>query len=190
MDRLDRVLGLLQSRLPGTRLVHKADVAWVRVVGRAIRPVLPEVESQFTTAALGTIWLPAPVASFPRDRLAAIVAHELVHLLDQRRWGPLFYASYGVAMPAGRTMRAYWERRAYVVDLLIARERGGDAAINHLVPWLVERFAGREYAFMWAGRQAALAFLQPAIDGVRRGTYDAEDPYAAILAAWRGGEAG
>ncbi len=137
----------------------------------------------FTTVVGRTVFLPRPVAGFHRDALAAILAHELVHQLDQRRWGALFYVSYGVCLPAFRTMRAVWERRAYAVDLLLAHRVG---AVDRCERRLVALFSGPSYLWMWAGEASARAFLAPVVASVREGRLDAEAPYRGILAAWDG----
>ena len=177
--RLDRVLELVRREVAGHRFVLKDERAWTRLVGR----VHPDFRA-FTVVVGRTVYLPRPVHAFEPDRLAAVLLHELVHQLDQRRWGPLFYASYFLAAPAVRTVRAVWERRAYAVDLLLARERGGERAVRQLAERLAPLFSGRAYGWMWAGD--ARAFLEPVVDEVLSGRLELREPYGSILAAWRG----
>src|SRR5262249_5844475 len=108
MDRLDRILALVRRHRPNLRLVDKHDgPAW-----RALRRVAPGLYG-FTTVIGDTVYLTAPPDEIERDDLAATLAHELVHQLDQAEHGLGFYASYGVwPLPFGRTARAHWERRA------------------------------------------------------------------------------
>ena len=186
MDRLDRIIALVRTHRPNLRLVHKQRIWWMRMVGVMARPIVPDFNTRFTTVVGDTVYLPCPVDEFPRDALAATLAHELVHQLDQRRWGPVFYASYGVALPTIRSMRAYWERRAYAVDLLLAWERGGAEELERVLTRLVTIFAGPAYAWMWAGRLSARAYLDPVAQQVRDGTLAQEEPYRSILGAWRG----
>lgn len=185
-DRLDRMLALVRSHVPGLRLAVKSESAAMRTLATLVRPFSPRFQDRFVTVIGDTVWLPRPVAEFDRDDLAATLAHELVHQLDQRRWGPLFYASYGLSpLPVGRTARAYWERKAYAVDLLIAREQRGAAGVSACAGRLVGLFAGPEYAYMWAGEASARAFLRPTVEAVLRGALDDQAPYAQILTAWR-----
>ncbi len=184
-DKLDRMMALVRQHVPDLRLVHRAEVGWMRGVSSVVRVINPQFD-RFTVVLGSTVYLPRPVAEIDRDGLAGTLAHELVHQLDQARWGPLFYASYALALPAGRTWRAHWERRAYAVDLLLARERGGEQAVRRKADWLAGLFAGSGYFFMWTGRQAAATFLQPAVDDVLARRLDDLAPYDAILAAWRG----
>lgn len=189
-DRLDRMLELVRRHRPGVRLVDRNTVGWVRVPGELARPFAGDINQRFTTVLGDTVYLPGPVERFDRDTLAAILAHELVHQLDQARTGPWFYASYVLLAPTGRTWRACWERRAYAVDLLLAFDRGGEAGLLATRDRLVPVFAGAAYGFMWAGEVSAKRFLQPIVDGVLDGTLAQEQPYRDILAAWRGEAAG
>lgn len=184
MDRLDRMLALTRTHVPGARFATKADSALMRGLATLVRPFNAEFATRYVTVMGDTVWLPRPVDEWNRDDLAGILAHELVHMLDQQRYGVAFYASYGFP-PMGRTTRAHWERRAYAVDLLVARERGGTAAVHRVVSRLVPLFAGPAYGYMWAGEAAASAFLRPIVDGVLSGRLDTEAPYDAILATWR-----
>jgi hypothetical protein len=184
--RLDRILKLVREHVPDLRLVDKHDVRWMRWLGGALRPVVPEFSTRYTTVLGPTVFLPQPPADMVPDVLAATLAHELVHQIDQRRWGLLFYVSYGFCLPAVRSMRAWWERRAYAVDLLIARERGGPREVERVADLLVELFAGRAYLWMWAGRRGARRFLDPVVHQVVDGDLDRQEPYRSILAAWRG----
>ena len=177
--RLERTLALVRREVPGHRFVLKEDVAWMRGVAR----VHPDFRA-FTVVIGRTVYLPRPREDFEPDRLAAVLLHELVHQLDQARWGPLFYASYVLAAPTLRTVRAVWERRAYAVDLLLARERGGEPAVHRLAERLAEVFSGPAYGWMWA--PDARGFLAPAVAAVLAGELDTRQPYADILRAWRG----
>ena len=190
-DHLDRILALVRTHVPQLRIVQKREVWWMRAAGRALRPIVPDFETRYTTVIGSTVYLPRPLGDFPRDALAATLAHELVHQLDQQRWGPLFYVSYGVTpLPVWRTHRAYWERRAYAVDLMLAHHTGGERHLARVEARLGELFAGSGYVWMWGGRAAAQAYLAPLTDQIRRGILQQADPYDAILAAWTGRSSG
>ena len=184
-DRLDRILTLTRQHVPDLTLVDKQTVPWMRAVGVMMTPFAPDFATSFTTVLGSTVYLPCAPAEFNRNLLAKILSHELVHQIDQKKWGPLFYLSYGAALPAGRTWRAHWERRAYAVDLLLARERGGQAAVERVARRLAVLFSGSSYFWMWAGRDSAADFLAPTVDDVLAGRLDQRDPYRAILDAWR-----
>lgn len=186
--RLDRILKLVRQHVPDLRLVDKREVPWMRWLGGFLRPVIPEFSDRYTTVLGRTVFLPRPPEQINSEILASTLAHELVHQIDQRRWGPLFYLSYGFALPSLRSMRAYWERRAYAVDLLLARERGGAIEVARVAELLVEHFAGKSYLWMWAGRRSARRYLQVVVDDVLAGKLDSVEPYRSILVAWQGSE--
>jgi len=185
-DRLDRVLALARAHRPGLRLVDKADSAWMRVSAVLVRPLMPTFLTQVTTVLGDTVYTPGPPESIPRDLLARILAHELVHQLDQAEHPLWFYVSYGVVLPTWRTWRAHWERRAYGVDLVIAWEGGGEGALARSLARIEGLFAGPAYGWMWGGRRAAKAYLAPMAAAVRRGELQHSEPYRSVLAAWRG----
>lgn len=183
MDRLDRILALVRRHRPNLRLVDKHEVRWMRPIG----VVAPTFVDDFTTVIGDTVYLSGPVDAFPRDALAGILAHELVHQLDQAEHGAAFYLSYGLApLPVGRTRRAHWERRAYAVDLMLAWDRAGEAGLARALDRVAPLFAGPAYGWMWAGMDAARAYLAPVAGEVRAGTLQERPPYRDILRAWRG----
>jgi hypothetical protein len=162
----------------------------MRAAAPLMRPMMPTFMSGVTTVIGDTIYTPGPADGIPRDLLARILAHELVHQQDQATYGLTFYATYGLLMPTGRTYRAHWERRAYAVDLMLAQEEGGEAGLQRALARIVPLFSGPAYGWMWAGQQAAQAYLAPVVDEVRTGTLQTREPYRAILAAWTGAHPG
>ncbi len=187
MNRLQRMLALVRSHRPGLRLVDKHDVWWMRAAGVLMRPFMPDFMDSVTTVFGDVVYLPGRPDDMPPRQLARILAHELVHQLDQGEHGLWFYVSYALfPSPFGRTLRAHWERRAYAVDLMLAHHMGGDPRLRLVHDRLAVVFGGPAYAWMWAGRRAAWAYLAPLADDIRGGTLQLLDPYADILAAWRG----
>lgn len=186
--RLDRIVDLCRQHVPNLSLVAKDDVRWMRWLGWTLKPVIPEFSSRYTTVLGSTVFLPAPPEQLDERMLASTLAHELVHQLDQQRWGLLFYLSYGFGLPLGRTWRAYWERRAYAVDLMLAYESGGADALRRTANALTELFSGPAYFYMWAGRESAVDYLRPVVQDVLAGALQQQEPYRSILAAWRGSD--
>ncbi|MFT6161793.1 MAG: hypothetical protein ACJAZO_004516 [Myxococcota bacterium] len=158
----------------------------MRWLAWTLKPVVPEFSSRFTTVIGNTVYLPDDPENLSPNMLASTMAHELVHQLDQQRYGVVFYLSYGLGMPTGRTMRAYWERRAYAVDLMLAMEHGGPSHVRRTANRLVEIFCGSSYFWMWAGRISAAEYLRPIVEDVLDETLQRREPYRSILAAWRG----
>lgn len=187
MTRLDRVLELVRSEVPGLRIVDKSTVWWMRAAGRILRPMIPDFESRYTTVIGDTVYLPQPMDSMPPDALASTLLHELIHQRDQAAWGVLFYLSYGLTpLPLGRSHRAHWERRAYAVDLMLAHHIGGEPHLRRVEARICHLFSGAGYGWMWAGEGAAEAFLAPVVEPILAGTLQRVDPYDRILRAWVG----
>jgi len=186
LDQLDRILALARAHRPGLRLVDKADSPWMRAASWLVWPFMPTFLTEVTTVVGDTVYTPGPPETIRRPLLARILAHELVHQLDQAEHPIWFYVSYGVVLPTGRTWRAWWERRAYGVDLMLAWEEGGEERLRRSLARIEGLFAGPAYGFMWAGRRSARTYLAPMADDVRAGRLQEQEPYRSILAAWRG----
>jgi hypothetical protein len=78
-----------------------------------------------------------------------ILRHEAVHLADQRRVGLFpFILSYILLLPAGPTLRALWEWRAYRETLRAYFERGAELA-RRRAEGILGQFTGKRYVFMW-----------------------------------------
>jgi len=78
-----------------------------------------------------------------------ILRHEAVHLADQRRVGLVpFILSYLLFLPAGLTLRALWEWRAYRETLRAYFERGAELA-RRRAAGILRQFTGKRYVFMW-----------------------------------------
>jgi hypothetical protein len=78
-----------------------------------------------------------------------ILRHEAVHLVDQRRVGLVpFILSYLLLLPAGLTLRALWEWRAYRETLRAYFERGAEPA-RRRAAGIRRQFTGKTYLFMW-----------------------------------------
>ncbi len=182
------MLVLVRAHRPGLRLVDKAESPLMRAVAWFVRPFMPHFLTRVTTVLGDTIYTPGPPESLPPGLLARILAHELVHQIDQRAWGPLFYLSYALLpLPVWRTSRAWWERRAFAVDLMLALHEDGPSGLEMARRRLAVVFGGATYAWMWGGRHAAERFLQPVVDAVTDGELQAQSPYDDILMAWSGG---
>ena len=186
MDALERILALMREERPNLQLVCKADSPLMRATAVLVYPLTPDFADGFVTVLGDVIYLPRPQEEMSRTGLAAILAHEFVHQLDMATYGPLFYASYALVLPTGRTCRAWWERRAYAVDLMLAHEEGGPVGVERALEWIVPLFSGPSYGFMWAGRAAARRYLDEVARPVLEGTLQRQQPYQRILSAWAG----
>lgn len=178
-------MALGRSHVPHLVLVQKRDVWWMRALGHLLRPINPDFMTRYTTVIGATVYLPRPLAEIPREQLAQILAHELVHQLDMYGYGLGFYLSYLLTpLPVWRTHRAYWERRAYAVDLILAHLEGGDGRLALEETRLRGIFGGPAYGWMWGGRVAAASYLRPIAAQIRAGKLQQQWPYSEILEAW------
>ena len=116
-----------------------------------MRPFNKRYLTDYTTVMFGQIWFPDPdwYARQPPAALVALLCHEAVHLADARRFPGWFQLSYLFLLPAGVTMRAHWEYRAYAESLRVKMCMDGDVS-DQWIDWVVERFTGPDYLFMWA----------------------------------------
>ncbi|MCA9490190.1 MAG: hypothetical protein KC621_09705 [Myxococcales bacterium] len=187
--RLERVLALVRRHRPGLRLIDKRTLAAARWLGWLLHPLAPDFADRTTTVIGDRVFLPRAPEEIDADQLAATLCHELVHQLDQAAH-PLFYLSYvlGPPLPVLRTARADWERRAYAVDLMLAHHDRGERGLAHVLEWLVGVFDGPSYGWMWRGRDAARAYLDPVVAEIRSGALQRREPYRSILAAWTGAD--
>lgn len=184
-QRLERIEALLRQNVPAVRLVEKSSSPLMRTFGRVLRPINPDFMDRYTTVLGSTIYLPVAKDAFPPNALAQTLAHEMVHQLDMQAFGPLFYVSYvATPLPVWRTHRAWWERRGYAVDLMLAHHEGGEARLAAVETWARGVFAGPHYAWMWGGRSAAARFLAPVVAEIKAGELQQRWPYRDILKAW------
>ncbi|MBN2799320.1 MAG: hypothetical protein JXX28_09260 [Deltaproteobacteria bacterium] len=186
MGRAEHMLHQAARHGAPLRLGYKLEHRWTRLVGRLLRPILPEFMDRTATVVGGVIYLPLRRGALPDDLIARVVAHEWVHRRDMLAFGPLFYLSYALLLPVGWTARAHWERRAYAVELMLAWEEGGEQRLAATEAELVTFFAGSSYLWMCPGRRRAQRCLAPVSQQIRAGTLQETIPYRHILAAWRG----
>lgn len=78
-----------------------------------------------------------------------VLAHECVHILDRRRFGAfLFGGSYVFLLPAVLTMRALWEKRAYLEELRLMNYFGLHDRAHERGVSVEKQFRGSAYMLM------------------------------------------
>lgn len=85
-----------------------------------------------------------------------ILVHEIVHVRDQHRWGPLFFLTYFI-LPVGPSLKAFWEWRAYKESLRRWWEewhlsKNYETYADRFCADLAEDFCNSDYAWMWPFR--------------------------------------
>jgi hypothetical protein len=106
------------------RLLAKRDSRLMRVLAALLRLVGTRgFNERFWTTLGRTIYYPTSV----RDPYAHpdILAHELVHVQQWKRWGVFLWISYVLLpLPIGLAwFRFRWEREAYLVQIAAAADR-------------------------------------------------------------------
>lgn len=147
---LDALIAALEAELPGFALAYKDESRLQRLIAALVWPFNRRYLSDYTTVMLGRVWLPSRAhfeAAHP-EGLYRLLCHEAVHLHDARHWPILFELSYLLLLPAGLSLRALWEWRAYQESIRVEVWREGQLSA-HSARRIAEAFTGPEYLFMW-----------------------------------------
>jgi hypothetical protein len=114
----------LEMRIPGFKVRFKAESKFQRFIGKIASLFGTDYLGRYVTTLGKTVWFPdrGSYEANPKNS-AWVLLHEWVHLHDYKRWWILFYLSYFFLLPVVFTMRGYWERRGYTVDIIIMRRQ-------------------------------------------------------------------
>ena len=139
----------LADELPGFGIGYKDESRLQQLIGVLVRPFNRDYMSHYTTVLFGVVWFPSRSwrARVGPRAIYEILRHEAVHLRDARRFWGFFHLSYVFLLPAGLTMRAFWEWRAYAESLRVQAELDG-AIDDATLRFIEERFTGPDYLFM------------------------------------------
>jgi hypothetical protein len=115
-----------------------------------VRPFNDRYLEDYTTVMFGKVWFPnrAWFACMDPRQQYELLCHEAVHLHDARRFPVFFQLSYVGLLPAGVTMRAFWEYRGYAESLRVKMALEGDVS-DAWIEWVLERFTSADYLYMW-----------------------------------------
>jgi hypothetical protein len=146
---VDALTAALSDRHRGFAVRFKDESRSQRGLAWLLRPVNPRYATHYTTVLFGRIYFPSRQGYEAADPAAiyATLRHEAVHLEDMRRFPVLFELSYLLLLPAGLTMRAFWELRAYRESMRVLHVTGATISDAYIED-LVARFAGLEYFYM------------------------------------------
>lgn len=173
----DAFVAALAARPAPVRIVDKASVLHQQLADRALRILSfggqTSYLTQYVTTLGHTIYVPEGWwTSEPGHRLA-VLCHELVHVEQFERLGALgMVVLYGLLpLPMGLSwFRARLELEAYAVTLEATAEIDGlDAALDPaLRAFIVERFVGPDYLFMWPFRRVVDGWIRALQEDLRR----------------------
>lgn len=144
------LVAALRAELRGFDVRYKDESRLQQAIGRLVRPFNRDYLTVYTTVMFGKVYFPSRAWCAARgpECVYEILRHEAVHLRDAQRWPVLFELSYLFLLPAGLTMRAWWEWRAYAESLRVHAELHGEIPDWRLAG-IVDRFTGADYLYMW-----------------------------------------
>lgn len=135
----------LREKYPKFSLRIKEDSKFMKVLAWLTKPFNPDFMQNFTVANGYTIYMPKDLIG--TDAGYRVLRHEAVHIADFDKWGWWMRISYFLLLPAGITMRAYWELKAYKESLRVCYEMYGKIP-DYLIEYYVELFTGPKYVWM------------------------------------------
>lgn len=154
----------IAETLPGTSIVFKDEEGWYKTcfstyVAWLFVSIVGFFSPTFKVTFMARIsnGLQGKVLVFPtRERYSdwsipsvfEIVCHEVVHLLDQRRFPIWFPLSYTTILPVGLSMRAYWELRGYTASMLAHFRVYGEIP-DSMVEFVANQFTNSLYFWMF-----------------------------------------
>lgn len=148
MSRFDALSAELRREFPSFRVVVKEESPFMRALVRvaAMRLWNPRFLEDYTTVIGTRVFMPRDLIG--TDAGYRTLRHERIHMRDARRTAYVgFFVTYLFALPAGLTMRAFWEARAYEESMRVELEDTG-AISDESLARIEERFTGPDYLFM------------------------------------------
>ncbi len=156
MDLHRTLLGEIQREFPSFAIVKKRDVALQKAIDVFLKVVTLGGQraylTRYHTVLFGKLYVPDTWDEMVDVDRVILLRHERVHLEQGRRMGFLGMAFvyllpfFPLGLAYGRA-RIEWE--AYEETIAATLEFKGKAAALALRPWLVERFVGPDYGWMW-----------------------------------------
>jgi hypothetical protein len=150
------LLADIQREFPSFSIVKKRDVLLQRAIATFLKAITFGGQrtylTRYHTVLFGKLYVPDTWDAMADVDRVILLRHERVHLRQGRRMG-FFVMAFVYLLPyfplglAYGRARIEWE--AYEETIAATLEFKGEAAARALKPWLVERFVGPDYGFMW-----------------------------------------
>jgi hypothetical protein len=137
------------------KIVPKADIWHQRAIARLLRLVTFGGQSAYLERYVTTLWrtvyVPPDWGARTIEERWATLRHELVHVRQFERWGPLMVVAYLLLpLPLGLAWcRMRFERAAYEESLRAWHEIGGRPACERLRAHVIAQFVSGAYGWMW-----------------------------------------
>jgi len=165
----------MKKEIPGFQIKFKNRSKFQIYLGRFAGIFKIDYDNFATTIGTKTVWFPTPGSLWdnPTSSIATLL-HEWVHLYDWKKHPIWFPVSYAILLPALLTMRACWEKRGYLVNLIIydRMKFSPDAVVN----WITPLFAGTSYLWMWPRKKKIEEWARQTMIGL----WPDEEPYDKI----------
>ncbi len=149
-------LRAMEADFPGFHVLYKAGDPIQRAVSMFLCLVtlggMRTYLSRYHTVMFGALWVSPAWDQMSDDACYVLLRHERVHLRQRARYGELGMAlRYLVGgLPLGACWgRARIEWEAYEETIRATFEVYGEREMRALRPWLIERFCGPDYGWMW-----------------------------------------
>ncbi len=161
MSLFEPFLAEIKREFPGFDIVPKRSSKLQRAIHVALAVVtfggMRTYATQYHTVLFGKLWVPdAWERMIDVDRYI-LLRHERVHLRQRKRMGDLVMGFvylvpfFPLGLAYGRA-RIEWE--AYIETIKATHETCGLERAKALKPFLVGRFVGPDYGWMWPFRAA------------------------------------
>lgn len=177
--KLQKLVTLAKELIPGFALRYKTDSKLMRVLGTLSKPFNPEFLAKYTTTLGTTAYVPSKEALLAEpDVYFGILAHELVHMREQRDTGAVWYfikyaspqilavlalGAVGAVwspwfwlallwllalLPVPSPGRANIELNGYTMSMAVDFWRTGSVGADEL-DWIAFQFTQAPYYYMW-----------------------------------------
>ena len=174
ISKFDQLVIAYQQEVP-FKIRYKDTSRRMQIIGRSIGWFCPEFLESYTTTIGSTIYFPSEeFLSEQPETAKSVLAHEVVHLLDQKRltkpvfmlaylfpqvlalgvflfpwldWWALGFLVFGLPIPS--YTRLYFEARAYAISLHTLPNRIRKSALNQQVHLL----STKDYYFTYPNKE-------------------------------------
>lgn len=154
--RSDALMQEIREEFPTFCVLYKDESGLQKAIDRFLRVVtlggMRSYLSHYHTVLFGKLWVCRAWDRMSDEECYVLLRHERVHLRQRARygeWGMALRYLFG-GLPLGACWgRARIEWEAYEETLRATHEVFGEEAMRALRPWLLARFSGPDYGWMW-----------------------------------------
>jgi len=188
--KLKKLVDLCKEVIPSFKLTYKTDSKFMKVLGTLSKLFNPEFMTVYTTTVGSTVYLPSKEVLLADQRVYfGVLAHELVHMREQRQTGSVLYmlkyfapqilgvlallAIFAVTSvwfllalfflialaPLPSPGRANIELNGYTMSMAVDFWFEGSIGADEL-EWIALQFTGAPYYFMWPFRGGLMKELK------------------------------